>query len=401
MTSRPRLCVMQAGGPTAVLNTSLLGVVRGARDRAELYAVGGGPAGLVAGTFTPLDATVVEQRHRRAGALLGAGRLAMSDADVEHAVRMLETAGIDGLVVIGGNGSMTLASRLAEAGRSQGLSVMGAPKTVDNDVVQTDRAPGFASAAAFVIDVVRNLADDQQAMGGLEDVRLVETIGRDVGWVALASLAARDGAQGPPHLVYAPEMPFTLDQFLSDITNAHDTNGPLLVVVAEGFAGELTDQRFQQATFDRPLLGGVVHQLADRIRDKLGLTVRAEVLGMIQRAATSHVTPIDRNDAELVGRAAIEALLVGANNSMVALSPLDRESAVVPVELPAVAGLTRPLPTAWLPRPQGPAPAEFLNWLQPLIDRSEGESAGRPTPADPSRQTCEGKSFAIPKEHSC
>lgn len=365
MTFRRRVAVLQAGGPTAVLNTSLHGFVQAAGDDADLLSVEGGPAGLVAGRLRPLDRFAVARGHRRAGALLGAGRLPMGDEQLHQAVHHLIAHDIRALALHGGNGTMTLALALADRAVDRGheLIVVGVPKTVDNDLVATDRAPGYASAARFVARAVRDLADDQRAMGGLEDVRLIETLGRNVGWVGMAAhLARRDG--DAPHLVLVPERPAPVDDVVQHIIDLRQAHGPVTIVIAEGALPELLGHAFQQPTYDRPLLGGVSRALADRLRDTAGYAVRADVLGMIQRSATAQVSPVDRHDAAAVGAAAAAAVAAEHTRVMVAL---DREGGTTTVPLEKVAGASRPVPTAWLGPDPTACPKAFMDWLAPLV----------------------------------
>lgn len=366
MSVRRRVAVLQAGGPTAVLNTSLHGFVNATGDDVDLLAVHGGPAGLVAGHLGPLDRGQVARDHRRAGALLGAGRLPVGDEQLDRAVDNLVAHDVVGLALHGGNGTMSLALALSRraADRGHHLAVVGVPKTVDNDLVATDRAPGYASAARFVARAVRDLADDQRAMGGLEDVRLVETLGRDVGWVAMAShLARREGVA--PHLVLVPERPDSVDGVVEQVIELRRLHGPVTVVVAEGALPELLGHTFQQPTYDRPLLGGVSRLLADRLRDAAGHVVRADVLGMIQRSATAQVSPADRRDADAVGKAAARVLADDRPGVMVGL---DRHGATTTVPLETVAGTSRPVPACWLGPDPTSCPTDFLDWLAPLVN---------------------------------
>lgn len=368
MTPR-RIAVLQAGGPTAVLNTSLHGLIGALDEDVLVHGVMGGPWGLVEGRIELVERAAVADAHRRAGALLGAGRHPIGEEELALALEHLTQHRIDALVVIGGNGSMTLAGRIEAAARASDrrLAVIGVPKTVDNDLVATDRAPGYASAARFVAHAVRDLGADQLAMGGLEDVRLVETIGRDVGWVAMAAHAMRPD-DGPRNLIFVPESGQQADEVVGRIVQAREADGPVLAVVAEGVAGELTGGMFQRTVHDRPLLGGVTRILADRLGEQAGYRVRAEVLGMIQRSATIAVSAADRADALAVGAAAADALRAGRSGEMITLLASPGVAGVTgSVVLGEVAGRSRPVPDAWLGTDVSTCADEFLQWLLPLI----------------------------------
>lgn len=296
----------------------------------------------------------------------------MGADELERAAQHLARNDVHALALIGGNGTMTLAARLAEASRDQGheLAVMGIPKTVDNDLVATDRAPGYASAARFMAQTVRDLADDQRAMGGLEDVRLIESIGRDVGWVAMASFAARTHGDAP-HLVFAPERQMPVDDVIEQIVRSCEDHGPITAVIAEGFAPELMDHAFQRPTFDRLLVGGVSRVLADRLGEAAGYSVRADVLGMIQRSCTAQASRVDRGDADVVGAAAARALAAGRTGEMVTLEPLVDIPRTSTVPLEKVAGTSRPVPDGWLGATPAHCPSAFLQWVDPLLSAGE------------------------------
>ncbi|HMK62732.1 MAG TPA: 6-phosphofructokinase, partial [Acidimicrobiales bacterium] len=294
-------------------------------------------------------------------------------------VERIVSAGVDGLALIGGNGTMHLADRLHRIGaRRPGrrLSVVGVPKTVDNDVAGTDHSPGYPSAARFLVQAVSALAVDQQAMVSIEQVRVVETLGRRSGWLALATLLARRAAAGAPHLVYLPERPFEEASFLDDVSTSVDRHGSVLVVVAEGTAPGTGRSRFDNPVFDRPLSGGVALSMAKLVEERLGLGSRAEVLGLVQRCATWAVSAVDRQQAHLLGAEAARRLLDGDGGVMVALPKrhgTDRVlSAPISVPLRDVAGRTNGVPPQWVPAPDGDA-EEFLQWLTPLVDEAGAE----------------------------
>ncbi|MGH9068570.1 MAG: 6-phosphofructokinase, partial [Acidimicrobiales bacterium] len=359
------------GGPTAVVNVTLAGFVGAARRTGGVVGIAGGPAGLAAGSYRSLDHVSLDEIALRPGAWLGAGRHPMSGLDLASAASHLAEAGIHELAVIGGNGSMHLAGQLRAAARAHGraLSVVGIPKTVDNDLLGTDHSPGFLTAASYLRWAVGSLWLDHVAMRSIERVRIIETLGRDTGWLAMSAAASRRDPADPPHLVYVPERPFAIDEFLADVDDTCRQLGSALVVVAEGAAPGLSSSDFGTPSFDRPIPGGVSHVLAAAVRAHLHLEVRVEVLGLIQRSARPPGTTVDVIEAEAVGRRGAELLAAGVDDVMVTIergagSPYSATFRTT--WLAAVAGQTRRVPDSWVPPPAG-FPTELQAWLEPML----------------------------------
>ena len=365
--SRPRLAVGQAGGPTAVMNASLLGFLEGCPSGAEIWGVLDGFRGLVEGDLARLPPGCVDRRlYLSPGAWLGAGRRPLGEGDPERCVERLAARGVRGLAMVGGNGTMWACARIEEAARraGYGLAVVGIPKTVDNDLAGTDHAPGFPSAARYVAAVVRDIGADLEAMRGFESVRVLETMGRNAGWLALSAGYLRREPSDPPHLIYVPERPFDPDAFLGDVEAAVRDHGFVVAVVSEGLA-----RRPREEGLRRPVIGGVAPELARRVEEALGLPSRGELLGMGQRSFSLTASPLDREEARALGNRAARMLLEGRSGLMPALRRLPgRRYRVAVEEVPfgRVAGAERPLPPRWVVPPQE-VPQGFRGWLAPLV----------------------------------
>ncbi|HEX4213062.1 MAG TPA: diphosphate--fructose-6-phosphate 1-phosphotransferase [Candidatus Dormibacteraeota bacterium] len=365
-----RAVIAQCGGPTAVLNASLAGFVEVACSAFEVLGARGGPHGLLTGDLDPIEGDL-DQIAQLPGAWLGAGRLRLDEVERERVIRELAERNVTHLALAGGNGTMLLADRIGEeaAARGHELRVVGIPKTVDNDLFGTDHCPGYPSAARFLARSVRDMALDHSAFHSIEPVRIVETFGRDAGWLAYAAAASKREEGDAPHLVYPPEQGYDEESFLVDVESSVDARGLATVVVAEGFAGELIDNAFKTAVFDRPLTGGVARLLADVVERRLGLRTRADVLGTVQRCASYAVSRLDREEAREAGHVAAELLADGVSGVMVGIHRSEGEpyrSEMVPVPLAEVGGRNRRLPAEWVVEPDQ-APAAFQRWLKPLI----------------------------------
>lgn len=372
-----KLLIGQTGAPTAVVNRSLGGFLTAtAGHRVEF--VRGGPDALVDGnphskeSGQSPDARTIAS----AGSWLGGGRRAITAADISTTVDRLVSEHVDGVALIGGNGTMALLNALAaEAGRqSAGINFIGIPKTIDNDLTGTDHTPGFPSAARFLARTVTDLGRDHAAMAAIERVRIVETMGRDTGWLALAATYARHDPEFAADLVLIPELAFSADDFLDRVRATVDAKGRALVVVSEGVAPELTSQPVHARNHTQLIHGGLSRALAGLVAERLSLTARGEVIGTLQRSASMSVSAIDDAEARAVGRIAGEWLVSddGPRQAMVCLSP-DRDggyrSRYVPADLAEVGGIGRPVPDSW--RHHEPTRlSSFHDWLEPLIERA-------------------------------
>ena len=231
------LLVLQGGGPTPVLNTSLYGVLDEARKGSVIGRIFGARYG-IQGLLKPdwLDLSSLPQNKIDAlkhtpGASLGTTRFKPSEADLEQIVPHLRKQDVRYLLLIGGNGSLRGAAAIAKAATElkYELNVIGIPKTVDNDIPVTDRCPGFGSAARYVAQSVRDLGMDVRTLP--QPVSIYETMGRSVGWLAGASVLAKLDENHAPHLIYLPERPFDTTSFLEDLDNVVRRLGWAIVVV--------------------------------------------------------------------------------------------------------------------------------------------------------------------------
>ncbi len=364
-----RVLVGQFGGPTAVLNASLYGVLEGlARPGVTALGVRGGGQGLLAGNLIPLSGPPPAWLRTTPGAALGSGR---HRPDAQDDARLARVASqVDAAVLIGGNGTMALAQRLAAVGEGR-LPVVGVPKTIDNDLRGTDHAPGYPSAARFVLTAVRDLATDLRAMAGFEDVRLIEVMGRDAGWLTAAASLARRHPGDLPQIVLLPERTVDPEGLCQEVADHHRRDGSVLVVVGEGVrdrAGVPLGLQPTDASGRTRVLGGAAAELAGRLRAALGLRVRAESLGFLPRCLSAAATSSDRAEAEALGRAAARAVLAGRGGFMVGWADRTSGASAVegpdPVETPLadVAGRDRPLPPELLDLGD-----TFRDWLTPLV----------------------------------
>jgi 6-phosphofructokinase 1 len=383
-----KVAVGQAGGPTAVLNASLAGFVAAAAPELHVTAIECGFQGLCEDRLRNLDQSAVEQiiHYKNVpGACLGAGRWPMTAESFARCVDHLRARDIRLLAMIGGNGTMRACRQLELAAAAAGypLTVVGIPKTVDNDLPDMDHSPGFASAAKYVALSVRDIGGDLWAMRNFEQVRIIETMGRNVGWLTASSAYLKGSPEDPPHLVYLPERPFAVEMFLQDVRRVVDRIGCAVVVASEGLRGadgkvlaELTLRPEQ----GRQVLGGVGQYLAQQVREQLGYASRSELLGMNQRCASFAASDQDREEAERLGAHAAAWLKGAAAGSVMMTLQRGNSSGtsydyrIGHMPLGEVSDHEKPVPDEFFETPangssQGSAMpnAKFREWLKPLL----------------------------------
>jgi 6-phosphofructokinase 1 len=374
---RGNLLVIQGGGPTPVLNTTLFGVVDEALSRFD-RVLGGrfGVDGVIRGDLIDLSAVPrheIERLKHSPGASLGSTRHKASPADLDRILGTLRLHDVRALVVIGGNGSLRGAEVIANAVTRDGYEccVVGVPKTIDNDIPATDRCPGFGSAARAVAQGVRDLGMDVRTLP--QPVSLYETMGRGVGWLAGASVLGKIDENHAPHLIYLPERPFDVSKFVGDIDRVVRRHGWAVAVVTEGLKsadGRLVYEdasASQRDALNRAIPGGVASHLADVVTRELKIRCRWEKPGLCARASMLHVSEQDRGDAEIVGRAGVRAALERRHGHMVALRPLGDTQTTEIIPLSRAGGGERGVPTAWINDSDTAVAAPFLDFVRPLV----------------------------------
>jgi ATP-dependent phosphofructokinase / diphosphate-dependent phosphofructokinase len=375
------LLVIQAGGPTAVVNESLYAVLdsqRQQRNGRRVFGARSGLQGLIEDNLVDLGfltSSQLELLRHSPGAALGTSRVKPSEAEMSRILSHLRGRDIHQALFIGGNGTMHAALMMSRFCKQENyeLQVIGVPKTVDNDINATDRSPGYASAARYVAQSTRDLGMDVRALP--QPVSIFETMGRHVGWLAAASVAAKRGEHDAPHLIYLPEVPFDIDRFIADLDAVLKRQDWAIVVVSEGLKDKAGCPVYENAdpaqadAFNRPLPGGVGRFLAETVARRLKIRCRDEKPGLLGRASMLHVSPQDKKDAELVGRVAHEALQAGFDEQMIALAPLHcGETAQTKlVSLESVSGPDRAIPKEWIGGGNPPTNERFLEYLRPII----------------------------------
>ena len=353
------ILVAHGGGPTAVINCSLQGVVEAARSSGKvgrIYAARFGAEGILAGDLidlTDVPAETISRLGHTPASAIGSCRRKLTDADYPTVLETLKKFDIGAFFYNGGNDSMDTCHKVNELARREGLDlrVMGIPKTMDNDLVLTDHCPGFGSAARYAALSAAELALDASALP--IHVVVLELMGRDAGWVTAASyMAAR--LTRCQVLTYLPEVPADEDRMMADIESAWAKGQGLLVTVSEGIRDldgrPLADTGIVDG-FGHTIPGGTAQHVSDLIMQKLGVKSRAEKPGLLGRTAIPYVSPVDRQEAYAAGRYAVNAALRGESGYMVSIQARrepDYQSSMELVPLAEVANAVKTFPPAWI-----------------------------------------------------
>jgi 6-phosphofructokinase len=368
------LLIIHGGGPTAVLNASLHGVIQATYEVGshKLWGAIGGTGGVLKQHFIDLSNLSQDQIGgllTTPGSVIGSSRDELSDADYAEILHVLRRRKISAVLVNGGNGSMDAAAKLWRICRSAGIRVMGIPKTMDNDIPITDHSPGYGSAARYIASSVAELAVDVRGLPA--HLVIVESLGRDTGWAAAAAALAADSGFGPDR-IYLPEIPFEESSFLRDCETLMKEKGHGVVVVSEGLK-KPDGSPIVSPTFQRGRItyhGDVGAHLANLIIRDLGYRVRNERPGLLMRCGMAHVSAIDREEAIMAGQFACHQILKGESGHMVAFRRLPGsryqiEPFLLPLEKLAFG--KKPVPRSFINETGNHVTADFCEWSRPLI----------------------------------
>jgi ATP-dependent phosphofructokinase / diphosphate-dependent phosphofructokinase len=373
--------IAQGGGPTPVINASLAAAVEQARIAglaARFLGSEYGLRGILAENFIDLsaqDTAVMDSIRTAPGAALGSSRDPLSSAQMERLLDVFRRREVRYFFYIGGNGSMGTALDIHGAAHSAGyeIHVIGIPKTVDNDIRHTDHTPGYGSAGRFYAHAVRDMGMDHLALPS--PILICEIMGRNVGWVVAATAFARHYEDDAPHLIYCPEQPLRRERLLTDIETVYRRLGRVFVCICEGQLDENGDPF--DADVDRPddpqhrLASNLGHAVAKFVSKNLNLRARSERPSLIGRCCSFMVSDSDRQEAELVGRAAVKAAKAGHSGQMVGLLRNDSGEAygcttrLVP--LSDVARFEKRMPSAFLARSGADVTPAYMEYARPLI----------------------------------
>ena len=383
----------QSGGPTSVINSSVLGALEAELDNPSITRVFGmahGIKGLLNDDLYDIDK---EDRDELAllrytpSSALGSCRYKLADPDVDDTdykriLEIFKKYDIRYFFYNGGNDSMDTCNKVSKYMMKSGYEcrVMGIPKTIDNDLFGTDHCPGFASAAKYIATSCMEIYQDARVYDtGM--VCIVEIMGRHAGWLAgAAGLATAMGAG--PDLVYLPETDFDMKKFLADVKRIYDEKGNCLVAVSEGIHyadGSFVSEAKTSATdgFGHAQLGGLASMLADTVKNELGCKVRGIELSLLQRCAAHCASKTDVDESYMSGKAAVENAVAVKTDYMPGFKCTRDENGykceIELLPLSEVANTEKKVPREWINEEGNGVTQEFVDYALPLIN---GENVG-------------------------
>src|SRR3990167_5716672 len=379
-----KILVAQGGGPTAVINQSLVGVALEARrfsQVAHIYGARHGVRGIVDEEFVDLTQETshnLELVANTPSSALGSTRDKPDLKYCQEIFRVLQAHEIEHFFYIGGNDSSDTVLIVSQEAKKAGypLRCMHIPKTIDNDLVGNDHTPGFPSAARFVVQAFAGANLDNAALPG---VYVGVVMGRHAGFLTAASALARKHPDDGPHLVYVPERTFALDSFLADVKAPHERLGRCIVAVSEGIhdaSGEpiatqlaKSVERDAHGNVQLSGTGALADLLCDQIKDQLKIKrVRGDTFGYLQRSFLGCVSDVDQREAREAGERAVQFAMWGGRDGSVAIKRTGRYAVDYQlVALDSVAGKTRVMEDELIAGSGTDVTDAFRAYLQPLL----------------------------------
>lgn len=392
--TKKNLIVGQSGGPTAVINSSLYGVVSEgiahSDEIGEVYGMVNGIEGFLEDRILnfreALPGEQLDYLKHTPGAYLGSCRYKLPESLEDPVYPLLfekfEEMNIGWFFYIGGNDSMDTVSKLSRYAAQTGSSIrmIGEPKTIDNDLVHTDHTPGYGSAAKYVASTVREITLDASVYEK-KSVTVIEIMGRHAGWLTAASALARKYKGDNPFFIYLPESAFDTEKFLKDVESAFEKNCNVVVCVSEGihdadgtFICEY-DSSVGTDTFGHKMLAGCGKYLENLVRDRLGVKARSVELNVSQRCSASLISAADQKEAVSAGRFGIQAALNGETGKMVSFVRRQAEDGSYQMEcgledVNLICNEEKEVPAEWITENGSDVSDEFIKYVTPLVQGS-------------------------------
>ena len=372
------MLIAHGGGPTPVINSSLLGAVREAKLHPEIETIYGarfGAEGILAGDL--LDLGQVDRENlallaKTPASALGSCRRKLTDADYPAVLECFKRFNIRYFFYNGGNDSMDTCNKIYQLATQSGyeLRVIGIPKTIDNDLAVTDHCPGFGSAAKYAAVSALEIAQDASALP--IHVVVMELMGRNAGWITAASALFAD-KMPCEHLVYLPEVAFDKTAFLVAVKEKFAKGKGLLVTISEGIhyadGSPVADSGVVDG-FGHKVPGGAAQTLCDMIMAETGLKARSEKPGLLGRVSVALMSPVDQREAEEAGAVAVRSAVEGKTGFMVGFQ-VDRAPAyacktcLIPLE--DVANAEKKFPLGWIGQDGSSIDKAFIDYCLPLL----------------------------------
>ena len=387
---RGNVIVGQSGGPTAVINSSLAGVYKTAKDRGakKVFGMLHGIQGLLEERYVDLSEHIkndldIELLKRTPSAYLGSCRYKLPEICEDQEIykkifSILDKLEVEYFFYIGGNDSMDTIKKLSDYSILNGSRIrfMGVPKTIDNDLAATDHTPGYGSAAKYIGSITKEVIRDGLVYDQ-QNVTLLEIMGRNAGWLTgAAALAKCEDCEGPD-MIFLPEIPFDVENFMKKVEELHKRKKSVVVAISEGvkmadgrYVCELTDTIDYVDAFGHRQLTGTARYLAEKISREVGCKTRAIEFNSLQRCASHIVSRVDITEAFQVGGAAVKAAFEGETGKMIILKRVSDDPYICVTDIydvHKVANVEKKVPREWINEADDYVTEEFVSYIKPLI----------------------------------
>jgi 6-phosphofructokinase 1 len=380
------LVIGQSGGPTAVINASLAGVIREAGRHScirDILGMRWGIQGFLEGDLVDLraeDDATLDLLALTPSSALGSCRMKLMDDQLPAVLARLRQHDVRYFLYIGGDDSQNTTHRVVEYCRLQGYELygIGIPKTVDNDLFGTDHTPGYGSAARYVALSAQQGGRLVRDMQKVDPVLVYQSVGRDAGWLAAAAALAREEEDDPPHLVYVPERPLAMDRLMTDAERCYKAYGFVSISVGEGIvwedgsavSGTVVCDKFGNPEFGSTGGASAAMVIKSLVCDYLGVRGEFQVVESLQMAGMDRVSDVDRQEAFQAGEEAVRLAVSGRTGVMVSFQRAPGpayECRIVAVPLTRVNEGKQRMPDAYLDDARSFVTPAFLDYLRPLV----------------------------------
>lgn len=392
MGSKRNIIVGQSGGPTAVINSSLAGVYKTAKERGfdKVYGMLHGVQGFMDEKYVDLSTQIhndidIELLKRTPSAFLGSCRYKLPEIHENPEIydklfQIMDKLEIEAFIYIGGNDSMDTIKKLSDYAIVKGHSqkFLGVPKTIDNDLALTDHTPGFGSAAKYIATSTKEIIRDALGLNyNKESITVIEVMGRNAGWLTGATALAKTEECDGPDAIYLPETVFDVDKFLNKTKELLKKKNSIVIAVSEGikledgrYVCELSGGSDYVDAFGHKQLQGTAAYLANFLGAEIGCKTRSIEFSTLQRSASHMASRVDVDEAFMVGGAAVKAADEGDSGKMVVIDRVSDDpyqSAAGIYDVHRIANHEKLVPRNWVNEEGDYVTEEFINYIEPLI----------------------------------
>lgn len=392
MDKKRNIIVGQSGGPTSVINSSLAGVYKNAKERGfnKVYGMLHGIQGLIDEQYVDLSTQIhsdmdIELLKRTPSAFLGSCRYKLPEIHeqpelYEKIFSILDKLEIETFIYIGGNDSMDTIKKLSDYAIVKGYQqkFLGVPKTIDNDLALTDHTPGFGSAAKYIAASTKEVIRDMLGLAyNKKMITIIEIMGRNAGWLTGATALAKTEECDGPDLIYLPEIPFDIDKFLAKTKELLEQKSSLIIAVSEGI--KLADGRYvcelssgvdYVDAFGHKQLQGTASYLANYLAAEIGCKTRGIEFSTMQRSASHMASRVDVDEAFMVGGAAVKAADEGDSGKVIVIDRVADDpymSAAGIYDVHRIANNEKMVPREWVNEEGDYVTEKFVSYVEPLI----------------------------------